>query len=125
MGLRTYVSLLTAVFVTSCAHYKQDYKDLTHPMLGPLRVCLGNLTQSPEESQILSPAELYNCAEDLYSWAEFDCTMKNDLLVNQQLEEALENLNAIPANLKPKEGLDLEKKINNLKRGIIQESYCQ
>ena len=127
MGLRTYLSVIaSAAIVSACAHYKQDHKDFTIPLLNPLRVCLGNSTQSPEESQTLSPAELYGCAEDLYRWTiDFDCPWKNQLTAQKQLDEALENLNAIPVNLKPKEGLDLEEKIINLKRGITQENYCQ
>jgi hypothetical protein len=126
MGFRTYLSIVTAVLVTSCAHYKQDHKDLTHPLSNPPRVCLGNLTQSPEENQTLSPAELYGCAEDLYKWAiDFDCPMKNDILVNQQLEEALENINVIPKDQRPDGYSGLEEQIKNLKRGLIQNNSCQ
>jgi len=127
MGLRTYLSIVTAVLITSaCAHYKQDYKDLTHPLSVPGRVCLGNLTQSPEESQTLSPAELYGCAEDLYKWAiDYDCPWKNDSLVDQQLDDALQNLSAIPNDQRPDEYSDLEKQIKNLKRGLIQNNSCQ
>jgi len=126
MGLKTYLSIATAVLVTSCAHYKQNHKDFTIPLLNSPRVCLGNSTQSPEESQTLSLAELYGCAEDLYRWTiDFDCPWKNQLIAQQQLDDALENLNAIPKDQQPEGCLDLEKKINNLKRGIIQDNYCQ
>ncbi len=121
------VTVLAGIFATSCAHGKHGTgPNFYVPLSLGIEYCLGESTPSPKDDKRLQSNELYNCARELYTWAQESCSEGEHREAQEFLKQASQNLEALPKEEKASIDYNyLMNQIDLLNAGINQQTHCR